>query len=278
MKVEFLFQKKKLEVTFTNLSTDVEGATPQWDFGDGNTSNEVSPTHTYEKLGRYIVTLSYGSSEENPSSTQQVIMVSDKVYTTLSDTIYNLINFLLPEDISGEIPMANKQQLISKWQLYLAPLVRHCIPPEEFNNEFYFEALENQLVMEAAAYDIMVLRINQMVQGFSTKLTKSQQQSSSSGEEPEDENKVKHITTGPSEVEFFNEEDYLSDVFSSVIKAMDPEGIIALMKSQLCMLAERLDIYLPICQRLPESPIVPKVVNHRKPGFLGGPDPMEALK
>ena len=83
MKVEFLFQKKKLEVTFTNLSTDVEGATPQWDFGDGNTSNEVSPTHTYEKLGRYIVTLSYGSSEENPSSTQQVIMVSDKVYTTL---------------------------------------------------------------------------------------------------------------------------------------------------------------------------------------------------
>lgn len=277
MKVEFIFQKNKLEVTFTNLSTDVEGATPQWDFGDGNTSSEVSPTHTYEKLGRYIVTLSYGNSEENPSSTQQVIMVSDKVYTTLSDTIYNLINFLLPEDVFGEIPMANKQQLISKWQLYLAPLVRHFIPLEEFNNEFYFEALENQLVIEAAAYDIMVLRVNQMVQGFSTKLTKSQQ-SSGSGEEPEDENKVKHITTGPSEVEFFNEEDYLSDVFSSIIKAMDPEGIIALMKSQLCMLAERLDVYLPICQRLPESPIVPKVVNHRKPGFLGGPDPMEALK
>lgn len=277
MKVEFIFQKKKLEVTFTNLSTDVEGATPQWDFGDGNTSSEVSPTHTYEKLGRYIVTLSYGNSEENPSSTHQVIMVSDKVYTTLSDTIYNLINFLLPEDVFGEIPMANKQQLISKWQLYLAPLVRHFIPLEEFNNEFYFEALENQLVIEAAAYDIMVLRVNQMVQGFSTKLTKSQQ-SSGSWEEPEDENKVKHITTGPSEVEFFNEEDYLSDVFSSIIKAMDPEGIIALMKSQLCMLAERLDVYLPICQRLPESPIVPKVVNHRKPGFLGGPDPMEALK
>ena len=277
MNVEFIFKKNKLEVAFTNLSEDTGEATPQWDFGDGNTSSEVSPTHTYEKLGRYIVTLSYSGSGENPSSTsKQVIMVSDKVFTTLSDTIYNLIDYLLPEDIFGEISMAKKQQLISKWQLYLAPIVNHRIPLEEFNNELYFEALENQLVMEASAYDLMVLQVNQMVQGFSTKLTQSQK--SSSSEEEEGEGKVKHITTGPSEVEFFNEEDYLSDVFSSIIKAMDPEGIIALMKQQLCMLAERLDIYLPICQRLPKKVIVPKVVNRRKPGFMGGPDPIEALK
>ena len=278
MKVEFIFQKKKLEVTFTNLSTDVEGVAPLWDFGDGQTSTENNPTHTYEKLGRYIVTLRYGDSEGTENSTQKVVMVSDKVYTTLSDTIYNLIDFLLPEDVFGEISMANKQQLISKWQLYLAPLVRHFIPLEEFNNEFYFEALENQLVIEAAAYDLMVLKVNQLVQGFSTKLVESQH-SSGSGDEPKDEEpKVKHITTGPSEVEFFDEEGYLSDIFSSVIKAMDPEGMIALMKAQVCMLAERLDIYLPICNRLPKQVVVPKVVNRRKPGFLGGPDPMEALK
>ena len=276
MKVEFIFTKNRLEVTFTNMSSDItEGKTPSWDFGDGNTSVEESPSHTYEKLGRYIVTLSYGEGEGE--STSMVVMVSDKVFTTLSDTIYNLIDYLLPADIFGEITAAQKQQFISKWQLYLAPIVNHFIPPVDSTNELYFEALENQLVMEAAAYDFMVLRVNQMVQGFSTKLTESQQ-SSHSGSGDDDEGKVKHIATGPSEVEFFNEEDYLSDVFANIIKAMDPKGIIALMRQQLCMLAERLDIYLPICQRPTNRPVVPRVVNRRKPGFMGGPDPVEALK
>ena len=160
----------------------------------------------------------------------------------------------------------------------MAPLVNHLIPLEESYNELYFEALENQLVMEAAAYDYMVLKVNQMVQGFSTTLTKTQQSSHSGSGEGGEDGRVKHITTGPSEVEFFNEEDYLSDIFTNIIKAMDPKGIITLMRHQLCMLAERLDIYLPICQRFDNHPVVPKVVNQRKPGFMGGPDPIEALK
>lgn len=276
MKVEFIFTKRGLEVTFTNLSSDIEGRTPSWDFGDGHVSYEQNPVYTYEKLGRYIVTLSYGEGEGE--STQLVVMVSDKVFTTLSDTIYNLIDYILPPDIFGTISPAEKHQFISKWQLYLAPLVNHFIPLDDFHNELYYEALENQLIMEAAAYDYMVLKVNQMVQGFSTKLVESQQSSQSGSSEDGEEGKVKHITTGPSEVEFFNEEDYLSDVFANIIKAMDPKGIIALMRHQLCMLAERLDIYLPICQRPTNRPVVPRVVNRRKPGFMGGPDPVEALK
>ena len=282
MKVEFSFNQKRLAVRFLNLSSEVDGLTPLWDFGDGTTSDEENPTHEYEKLGRYTVTLSYQAQgdEDKDSTSSQVIMVSDKVFTVLSDTIYRLIDYLLPEDIFGEITAAQKHQLISKWQLYLAPLVNHHIPLDEFTNELYFEALENQLVMEAAAYDLMVLKVNLMVQGYSKELTNSSITSSSSGgggATEEREGSIKKITTGPSEVEFFNDEDYYSEVFTNVIRAMDPEGIIALMKQQLCMLAERLDIYLPICPRLPQRIIVPKVVNRRNPGFLGGPDPMEVL-
>ncbi len=29
----------------------------KWDFGDGTTSTEQHPSHTYEKAGKYIVTL-----------------------------------------------------------------------------------------------------------------------------------------------------------------------------------------------------------------------------
>lgn len=54
-----------LEYTFTNSST---GATTYlWDFGDGNTSTEVSPTHVYATHGIYTVTLT-ATNEANLSS------------------------------------------------------------------------------------------------------------------------------------------------------------------------------------------------------------------
>ena len=44
-----------LDVDFTN--TTVEGTTYLWDFGDGNTSTEESPSHAYADEGEYEVTL-----------------------------------------------------------------------------------------------------------------------------------------------------------------------------------------------------------------------------
>ncbi|MEP2280634.1 PKD domain-containing protein [Maribacter sp.] len=44
-----------LEYTFTNSS--VEASSYEWDFGDGNTSTEESPTHVYAEAAEYTVTL-----------------------------------------------------------------------------------------------------------------------------------------------------------------------------------------------------------------------------
>ncbi len=44
-----------LEYTFTNSSTNAIAY--EWDFGDGNTSTEESPTHTYDSAAEYTVTL-----------------------------------------------------------------------------------------------------------------------------------------------------------------------------------------------------------------------------
>ena len=43
-------------ITFTNLSSE-QYFNVFWDFGDGNTSEEISPTHTYTKRGVYEITL-----------------------------------------------------------------------------------------------------------------------------------------------------------------------------------------------------------------------------
>lgn len=50
-----------LEILFTSTTTNAE--TFAWDFGDGNTSVDENPTHTYDTMGDYTVTLTVGGIE-----------------------------------------------------------------------------------------------------------------------------------------------------------------------------------------------------------------------
>jgi PKD repeat protein len=70
-----------LPVEFTNTSLDAE--TYNWDFGDGTTSTEVSPTHTFTSLGVYSVTLSATSKNGKKSD---IAMVAVTV-TTLANVL-----------------------------------------------------------------------------------------------------------------------------------------------------------------------------------------------
>lgn len=69
-----------LKVVLTNTSTNATSY--EWDFGDGTTSTEKDPTHRYESVGSYIITL----DAKNPSGSQQyrttVNIPKPKVYVT----------------------------------------------------------------------------------------------------------------------------------------------------------------------------------------------------
>ena len=56
---EFTFTCSGLDCDFTDASTDADGtiASYLWDFGDGETSTEASPSHTYAAAGEVTVTL-----------------------------------------------------------------------------------------------------------------------------------------------------------------------------------------------------------------------------
>ncbi len=53
----FEYTTEGLTVHFTNKSTIEDPKSFVWDFGDGGTSNEENPTHTYAQKGEYTVTL-----------------------------------------------------------------------------------------------------------------------------------------------------------------------------------------------------------------------------
>jgi len=64
-----------LEVTFTNYSQNATSY--EWNFGDGQTSTEASPVHTYTAAGNYTVVLTAKNSANTPATFNQTIEIKD---------------------------------------------------------------------------------------------------------------------------------------------------------------------------------------------------------
>ena len=297
MNLAFVYVAKGLEVSFKVLNKVPADATIGWDFGViGGESSELNPTFTYESPGYYTATLTV---TENPpegepivSTVSQVLLVSDAdVKTHLNDSIYNLIDLYVPANLVDDgMTLQQKTTFIQKWQLYLGPLVNHCIPMEEYTNELYYEGLENQLVMELAVWDFLNMQIVSLLTGtgqYIDSLTYQSVNTHGEGEDPEEEpvgddqvkaGRVKRIQTGPTEVEYFDElSDSLSTLYKAYSEALKPNGIIDVLRQNLCNLASRLRIFLPMCDNAYKPVKVPRVVNRRHPKGIDGPNPPTIL-
>ena len=73
-----------LLVNFTNASLNAD--TYSWDFGDGESSTETSPSHTYAADGTYDVTLTATNSGGSNSVTNQLELTSVLTLADLNDT------------------------------------------------------------------------------------------------------------------------------------------------------------------------------------------------
>lgn len=286
MKVSFTLKKRGKSVSFINTSRGVPvGSTYLWDFGvNGDTSTEQNPPDkTYDDQGFYQITLTVTpppGDKEKPQTVTDTIGISDSNQPTLSDTIYNLIESYLPDDLVQYITQKDKKVYIEKWQLYIQPLVNHEVPLEEYNNEFAYSALENQLVMELAAYDWLLTGIMSLMRSVTNVVQDSTSHTDPPEQPSENTGNVKKITTGPSEVEFFDTTlsgDQAASLTKAINSALQPGGLLDSIKANMCMLAERLEIYLPICNQVGHG-VIPQVGNRRKPGLLGGPNPSYPVK
>jgi serine protease len=73
-----------LDVDFTDSSTDSDGSVDSysWDFGDGNSSTEQNPSHSYASAGTYSVSLTVTDNEGASDTDSQTIDVTDGSVTT----------------------------------------------------------------------------------------------------------------------------------------------------------------------------------------------------
>ena len=278
MALDFSQSVLGLDVSFRITSKVPADQTPVWDFGDdtGLISGELNPKHSYETSGYYTVTVKLTDSEgEVTDQRVKLIIVSEYSKTHLTDSIYNLIDTYIPANLRINMTQDEKAIYITKWQLYIQPLVNHEIPLEEYSNELYYEGLENQLIMELAAYDFLYIKIENMLVQTAEQLNKQivSESSSESGGEEEGRDRIKQITTGPTEVQYYDSlTDSISTLYKSYATATAPGGILDDLRKNLCMLAQRMEIFLPLCTQ-PRTITVPKVVNPREAGPLGGPNP-----
>ena len=71
---DFSFSIDGQTVTFTNFST--LATSYSWNFGDGNTSSEANPVHTYSQPGAYQVTLNAQNTYCGLAFSQTIFLVS----------------------------------------------------------------------------------------------------------------------------------------------------------------------------------------------------------
>lgn len=72
-----------------------EGETYEWDFGDGNTSQEVSPNHRYTNSGNYTVVLKVKKGKKSASKKKQLLVESpEKCYVEIETAYGNMLVLL----------------------------------------------------------------------------------------------------------------------------------------------------------------------------------------
>lgn len=121
-------------VTFTNFSDNADSYS--WDFGDGNTVTEESPTHTYAEAGDFEVTLTATNSSTSHTSSKTVTIVDPnsaiKDLTGETSKVWKLSRNIADEEYPLLVGPEDRSQIWWAYGLNDPIGSRPCIMEEEY--------------------------------------------------------------------------------------------------------------------------------------------------
>lgn len=231
----FDYSPNGLAVTFKDYSSG-NPSSWSWDFGDGGTHTSQNPIHTYATPGWYFVTLTAtnGDGASTPISLQIGVGNSGE-FLPLPQRLFEMVDNYLPDTVNYDVQ--TKVTQIKSRQIYIHPLVNHNIADEDIYNELAYHPLENILVAQLVALDMILAGANAYLSSLSPK-------NGSQGRQ------IKSMVEGPAEAEWFDN----SDAWGSIMK---PGGLFESLKTQVCGSAARVEVFLPWCPALAHNPIMP---------------------
>jgi|TARA_R110000803_G_scaffold206272_3_gene273446 hypothetical protein len=239
----FNYVTNGLVITFQNLSTGIQsGSSYAWTFGDGGTSTDKDPAHTYTSAGFFVVSLIVTTGADVTNIEIQVGVAPVGKPTPSNLSLFDMIKSSMPIGVTLNASVA--VNYIRKWQDFIFPLVDPPTDELEKYLELCYSPLANQLVSELTVIDLIM-------DGANSFLLSQGNQTGASGKE------LKSITTGPAESEWFSG----SDTWTEIMKA---GGAYERIQRSACLIAAQLRISLGFCPRLPQTPIIPCVVQTPK--------------
>lgn len=133
------------------------------------------------------------------------------------------------------------------WRHYLQTLIDPNILDADLDDESKWPFLVNVLMAKLVIYDCILLEYKNLA--VTATGSSGDVDDPSPGTGP-----VKKIETGPTNAEWYDGSDVLSNMFKPNTQGQTTmDGL----QQDLCMLAKRVRIYLPICGKLNEGPIIP---------------------
>lgn len=266
----FITVKSGLQVDFKDYSANAPTSWA-WDFGDSNTSTDQNPQHTYSSAGFYTVTFTATNTDGSHEIILTVSVTDGEIVNPLDQRIWFLVDSYIPITLVEEMLPDEKQSLINKWQLYLFPLilVDPPIPEDQISNELLYPPLVNQLVAELVAYDLIIQGANAFISQMSNEGSSSSSSVLTTGQQK------KKIETGPTVVEWYQDKsaEDIGEIGAAYASAVKTGGALDRVKEQICQLAKRLRIYLPMCGQLSHSPSIPTKVGPESTNTVSAGNP-----
>ncbi len=135
---EFEVATNCFEVTFNNASNNATSY--EWDFGDGNTSTETSPGHTYAQAGMYTVQLIAQTNDLSDTLTQEISVLCDTMSAINPINVLEVKVYPNPTNNKAIVQTPFGQQAIQAYLYNAQGEILRTIQPNLMDGRFVIEA------------------------------------------------------------------------------------------------------------------------------------------